>query len=140
MIKKLSLICLIALMGCTTGTTAIRGSLVRDNEIAKLRTGVQTKQDVLQILGTPSSTATLDPNKWFYITDHTQTKPLKKTEVVKRQILTLSFKDDILDSVKKVDETKSKHFRPNEEKTKTRGAKLGIIEQMLLNLTSGISH
>lgn len=139
MFKKFSLICLILLTGCATGTTAIRGSLIKDNEIAKLRTGIQTKQEVVQILGTPSSGSTLNNEKWYYITDHTLTKPLKKTQVIKRQVLTLTFKDNILDSIEKTDESKARHFRPDDEKTKTRGKKLGIIEQVILNLTDGIS-
>ncbi|MCP4355534.1 MAG: outer membrane protein assembly factor BamE [Proteobacteria bacterium] len=138
MFKKISLFCLLFLAACSTGTKSIKGSLIKDNEISQLRAGTHSKQQVIQILGTPSSKSTLNDDLWYYITDHTITKPLKRTKVSKRQVLILNFKDNILDKVTNLDESSSKSFRPEEEKTESQGKKLTIFDQIIQNLTSGI--
>jgi len=138
MFKQSLLLSLLFLTACAINTKSIRGSLIKENEINQLRLGTHSKQQVIQLLGTPSSKSTLNNDQWYYITDHTITKPLKKTQIDKRQILILTFKNNVLDKISKLDESKSKNFRPEEEKTKSQGTKLTIINQIIQNLTSGI--
>jgi len=135
--KKTLLGLLLVLTACA-GTTTIHGSLIKPADVDKLRIGVHNKQQVMRILGTPSTVSTLNQEKWYYITDIKVTEPLKKPYLKERQVIGLTFDENgVLDRVFEKDETVSKTFSPAEETTKTQGEKLGFFEQIFLNLTSG---
>lgn len=136
--KKICLGLSLLLTACA-GTTEIHGSLVKPADIDRLRVGVDNKQQVMRLLGTPSTTSILDEEKWYYITDVKQRKPLEKPKLKERQVVGLVFNEDgILDRVFEKDELSSKQFSPANETTKTQGKKLGVTEQIYLNLTTGL--
>ncbi|PPR10480.1 MAG: Outer membrane protein assembly factor BamE [Proteobacteria bacterium] len=137
--KKILLAGVLLLASCA-GTTNIHGSLVKPADVDKLRIGVHDKQQVMRILGTPSTVSTLNGEKWYYITDITVTEPLQKPSLKERQIIGLVFtQDGILDRVFDKDETVAKNFSPESTTTQTQGEKLGVGEQIYLNLTSGLN-
>lgn len=127
------------LLTACAGTTEIHGSLVKPADVDRLRVGVDTQQRVMRLLGTPSTISTLNEEKWFYITDIKVTKPLTKPKLKERQIVGLVFnKNGILDRVFEKTEIESKQFTPEQETTATQGQKMGVTDQILLNLTSGL--
>lgn len=136
-VNKFILVMFLLLSACASNTQ-IHGALVKPADVDRLRVGVNNKQQVLQILGTPSTTSTLNEEKWFYITDVKEKKVLAKPTLKERQIFGVVFnKDGILDRVFEKDEMSSKTFAPADVTTKTRGQKVGIIDQIYFNLTSG---
>ena len=136
---KNTLLGLLLVLTACAGTTTIHGSLIKPADVDKLRIGVHNKQQVMRILGTPSTTSTLNQEKWYYITDIKVTEPLKKPYLKERQVIGLTFDESgVLDKVFEKDESVSKQFSPEEQTTETQGEKLGFFEQIFLNLTSGI--
>src|SRR5690349_6416960 len=60
----------LAMSGCAKDVEQ-RGNLPKPEALAQLQPGEQTRQDVEQILGTPSTTAVFDSETWYYISGHT---------------------------------------------------------------------
>lgn len=134
--KKVCLGLTLLLTACA-GTTEIHGSLVKPADVDRLRVGVHNQQQVMRLLGTPSTISTLNEEKWYYITDTKIRKPLAKPELKERQVVGLVFtKDGILDKIFEKNEMESKKFEPAAKSTKTQGKKLGVTEQIYLNMTS----
>lgn len=135
--QKILLGLLLTLTSCA-GTSQIHGSLIKPADVDKLRIGVHSKQQVMRLLGSPSTVSTLNQEKWYYITDITVTEPLKKPYLKERQVFVVSFNEEgKLDKIYEKDETASKTFAPLDKTTVTQGQKLGVVEQIYQNLTSG---
>lgn len=136
--KKILISGLLLTLTACSSTTNIHGSLIKPADVDKLRVGVHTKQEVIRLLGTPSTVSTLNEEKWYYITDVTVTEPLKRPYLKERQVFGVSFnKENKLDKIFEKDESFSKEFKPSVKTTKTQGQKLGIMDQIYQNLTSG---
>tara|TARA_Y100001960_G_scaffold309024_1_gene366982 strand:+ start:2125 stop:2538 length:414 start_codon:yes stop_codon:yes gene_type:complete len=136
--KKIGLGLALLLTACA-GTTEIHGSLVKPADVDRLRVGVHNQQQVMRILGTPTTTSTLNDETWYYITETKIRKPLAKPELKDRQVFVLVFnKDGLLDRIAEKDELSAKEFEPSKETTNSQGKDIGIVDQIYWNLTSGI--
>ena len=68
---------------------------VFDNElISKVEVGKTNAGQVLNILGTPSTTSTIDAKIWYYIYSKAETTAFYQPNVSQRRIITVSFNDD----------------------------------------------
>src|ERR1043166_1360567 len=55
--------------------------------------GVQTKDQVAQLLGTPSTIATFDDKTWYYISKRTETTAFFPSDITDQQVLFVRFND-----------------------------------------------
>ena len=110
------------------------GFMPRNDLTAKLQPGKQDKNQVANILGSPTIIATFDQNVWYYITQTTENKSFFKPELIDQQILALTFDESGLLALL---ETKSildaKRIEPHSGKTPTVGRKLSIFQQIFGN-------
>ncbi|GAO97879.1 outer membrane protein assembly factor BamE [Caedimonas varicaedens] len=60
-----SLMALLVVSGCTARIDH-RGKLPDPEQIAKIKPGVQDKEEVLRLIGSPSTIAVFDENTWVY--------------------------------------------------------------------------
>jgi outer membrane protein assembly factor BamE (lipoprotein component of BamABCDE complex) len=67
------------------------GDHVEAGRLAQIRPGVQTREDVAQLLGSPSSTSVFDDERWYYISDVVETRSIFEREVKERQVVTIRF-------------------------------------------------
>lgn len=112
-----------------------RGNLVEDRRLVGVHAGSSTKQDVTKLLGSPSTTSTLDPNVWYYIGSITETESFLDPAIVQQRVLRISFNDQgVVDKVADVDTTESREIEPDEETTPTAGHEISFIEQLVGNL------
>src|SRR5215468_3454268 len=70
-----------------------RGNLPDADAVLSIEPGVQTKDQVSQLLGTPSSVGTFDDKTWYYISKRTRTVAFFDPEVVDQQVLRIKFDD-----------------------------------------------
>lgn len=68
-----------------------RGNRVDPDQLAQLVPGTSTRNDVMALIGSPTTRATFDDNTWLYISE--MTKPvIGSTNVVRdQQVVTVSF-------------------------------------------------
>ena len=109
---------------------------VFDNElIYKIEVGETNAGQVLNLLGTPSTTSTIDAKIWYYIYSKAETTAFYQPSVSQRRIITVSFNDD--SRVTSIDEyglQDGNIIAFNTNTTPTRGRELTILQQLFGNL------
>lgn len=124
----------IGLAACT-GRLNTRGNLVDPAKLAKIKVGQQTRADVSEILGSPSSVAAFDKETWYYISKRTETTAFLEPKLRGRKVVVLRFnKKGVVDEIKILGPADGKDITPVKRETPTVGSKLGFFEQLLGNL------
>ncbi|HWA42890.1 MAG TPA: outer membrane protein assembly factor BamE [Hypericibacter adhaerens] len=120
--------------GCSP-TIDTRGNLPDADNVLKIQPGIDTKNEVAQLLGSPSTTGTFNDNKWYYISTRTRSVAFLEPEIEDQQVLIVSFdKTGVVDDLKVLGLEDAKQIEPNERVTPTLGRELTIIQQLLGNL------
>lgn len=124
----------LGLAACDTPVT-VRGYVTDPESIEAIMAGQYTEEDVLALLGTPSTVSTFDNRKWYYI-GHKSTKfAFQHPEVVERSVLVVSFDDTGYVSYKQIFSLEDgREIEPIARKTPTEGRDLSILQQLLGNL------
>ena len=68
-----------------------RGNRVDSERLSQINKGVQTRGDVLALLGPPTARGTFDEENWYYISGQTQVMPGRYLELRDRVVVVLSF-------------------------------------------------
>ena len=123
------------LLGCSP-IQATRGNIVQDEKLVDLQVGVSTADDVVDILGTPSTVATFDNAVWYYIGQRTERIAFFRPEVIERRILVVEFDPDtlILQSMEELDYEDGQEVALIERETPTLGRRMTFLEQMFGNI------
>lgn len=124
----------LSLAACSQ-TTTTHGQVILPSRLAQVQPGVSTKGDVARLLGSPSTTGTLESSRWVYVSSVMVDKPLNPDILQKRRVVVIDF--DPSGTVAGIDdktEADGKDIEPDAATTKTYGQSLGIIDGMLDNL------
>lgn len=127
-------ICALALGACAQKID-VRGHMPDDEDLARISSGVHTKDDVAQLLGTPSTVSAFRDSKWYYIGQKSTEFAFFAPEVLERKVVVVSF-----DAVGVVTDTKvlsladSQEVDPVARETPTEGRELTFLQQMFGNL------
>ncbi len=123
---------LIALSGCAV--INIRGHEVDPVQLEKVKVGSTTKEQVAELLGTPSSVGTFGNKTWIYMSDTTQTRAFFPPYILKSNITRIEFDDKgrvaSLDSLTEKDHRVISHVKRS---TPTSGHSFGVLEQIFGN-------
>lgn len=95
-----TLIPAVLLAACTPQMDS-HGEHVDPDRLQTIRPGVQNRDEVARILGSPASTSAFGDESWYYISDVTETYSIFDTDVTERQVVTVRF--DQQGVVKEVD-------------------------------------
>ena len=58
-----------------------------NEDIQSIKVGVSKRDDVIKLLGTPSTEGVLTNDVWFYFSEKTETTAFLKPKIVKRNIV-----------------------------------------------------
>jgi outer membrane protein assembly factor BamE (lipoprotein component of BamABCDE complex) len=123
-----------ALTACS-GDLSRHGHLVRTTTIAELEPGVQTKDGILRLLGSPSSTGPFDDSTWYYISEQSRSVAFLRPHAVDRQVLVVRFDDQgILDEVGTLRGEDGREVVLVSRQTPTAGHELTLVEQLVGNI------
>jgi len=112
-----------------------RGNLLDPDKVIAVKPGKHTREDVAEILGSPSSITTFGSDTWYYIAKRTETFAFFAPKVTERQILVVQFsKDGKVLNVESVALEEGRVIEPVERKTPTHGNKITALEQLIGNL------
>lgn len=132
-------VALLAVGGCTP-IVATRGNLVEQDRLARIQTGQTTRDQVQNILGTPTATSTLDPNTWYYIGRRTEQIAFYAPEVVEQKIIRIRFEfDGRVSELSQIDDKDARDIDPVARTTPTAGRDIGFFEQLFGSLNRGRS-
>lgn len=122
------------LSACAT-TVDHRGYVPDQETIERLRAGVDNRDSVAQMLGSPSSVGTFSNATWYYVSKRTERIAFLNEKVVDQRVLSVAFDEDGL--VIEIHEYALEDGRiidPVTRKTPTHGRELNIIEQLFGNV------
>lgn len=104
-------------------------------KLASVQIGVQTQDEVAEMLGTPSSIGTFDPNTWYYISKRTSTTAFLEPDVLEQRVVVINFDDSgVVRGVRLYGLDDANAISPVGRSTPTKGKQLTVLDQMLGNL------
>jgi outer membrane protein assembly factor BamE (lipoprotein component of BamABCDE complex) len=89
----LALGALLLLPGCRLfdSPTIMRGNRVSDEQLAQITPGVQTRQDVQALLGSPTQSSTFGDGTWYYISSSTRARPGRELALTDQRTVVIQF-------------------------------------------------
>jgi outer membrane protein assembly factor BamE (lipoprotein component of BamABCDE complex) len=123
-----------ALAGCE-GTIDVRGYVPNEELRERLPPGLQTRQDVNDLLGTPSTVAVFKDETWLYITRKTKTVSFFTPTVLEQQVVAVDFDEKgVIADVRRYELADGKVINHVSRKTPSPGKELSFIEQLVGNV------
>ncbi|NRA73254.1 MAG: outer membrane protein assembly factor BamE [Rickettsiales bacterium] len=110
------------------------GKELTNEVLVKLRTKKSTKEDVLEILGTPSSISAFNDDIWYYISLKKKGVSVLKPKITEQIVIELKFKNNLLMQVKKYNADQVPSFKFNKQKTKVEGSDPSALKDFVRNL------
>ena len=124
----------LSVAGCS-GTVDQRGNLPEPDKLAEIHPGTTTRDQVVKILGTPSSTGVFDDKNWFYISRKTKQFAFFSPDVLDQQVYVVRFDGNgVVASVDRKDLKDGRDIQPAPGATPAPGRELTFLEQMLGNM------
>jgi outer membrane protein assembly factor BamE (lipoprotein component of BamABCDE complex) len=112
-----------------------RGNLLDPDAVLAVQPGVQTKDQVAQLLGTPSTVATFSDKTWYYISKRTETTAFFPSDVTDQQVLVIKFDDsNVVEKVQMYGMDDAYEIEPVSRTTPTYGAHLTMLQQLFGNI------
>ncbi len=124
----------LALTACASRITT-RGNLPDPDRLAEIQPGQHSRDQVAEILGTPSSTAVFDQETWYYVSERTTTFAFFKPRVTRRKVVVLRFDEKgVVSDISTLGLKDGRVIVPVERETPTAGTELTILDQLIGNL------
>lgn len=119
--------------GCTPMVEE-RGNLIKNYQLAEVKTGVDNQSDILKKLGSPTTKAPFDDNTWYYLGQRTEKRGIFDAKIVEERVVELRFDDlGTLQSLRQGQPSRLDvpYVR---DKTPTSGNEITAIQQFMGNL------
>ena len=125
---------LIMLQSCSN-KTIITGNLPDPDLIANIEVGQVSKNEVLELLGSPSTKATFNDNDWYYVSEKISTRAFFHPEVINRKVLIIQFdKREIVKKIKQLSLKDGVKIEMVDRITPTAGKEMTILKQIFGNV------
>ncbi len=124
----------IILAGCAA-TVEQRGNLPPRDELAEIHPGKTTKDQVVKILGSPSSVGVFNDRSWYYISRRTKQTAFFDPSVLDQEVYVVDFNDDgVVQAVDHKTLKDGQDVTPVARTTPAPGRQLTFLEQLIGNL------
>jgi len=123
----------LALAGCAT-TVAQRGNVPDPERLEQLKPG-DTKDSVVQLIGSPSTIGTFSDKRWYYISRKTEKIAFFNPNTIDQQVVEVQFdeQDKVLE-VKKLNLADAKDVEIIQRSTPTAGKSMNVFDQFIGNI------
>jgi outer membrane protein assembly factor BamE (lipoprotein component of BamABCDE complex) len=124
-----------ALVGCAASVEQ-RGNLPTADKISEIHAGTTTKDEVVKILGTPSSASVFNTDKaWYYISRRTAQTAFFDPDVLDQQVYIVRFDGNgVVSAVDHRVLQDGREITPVARATPAPGRELSFLEQLIGNL------
>ena len=130
----LTVFCISILCSCSTSKqnewfVTHNGNMPSEERIAKIEKG-SSKDDVLQILGTPSTVAAFDENTWIYMSSDIKRVAFFAPKEIDRNVLKIKFdRDGNVTQIARLNKDNGVDLVPSQEKTEVKGQEPGFFQK-----------
>jgi len=129
----LILTALCALSNCQTIET--RGQVIDDSLLPQLENKKLSKEEVTELLGTPTIIPDYIPNSWYYVQRTLARRAWFAPRVIEQKIIKIKFdKNDMLEEVIAINDTHKENINIVSEYTKTYGTELNSVQKFVKNI------
>lgn len=134
----LGLMANVGLTACAP-TVNVHGHMPNPDSIPEIKVGATNRDQVRELLGLPTSIATFDDKRWYYISRKTQTGAFDEVELLDQEIVVIDFDDGgFVKSVNVQNGTENtQDVTMVSRVTPTKGREFGFFEQILGNFGGG---
>ena len=134
-IKKYLFIALVLLSASCSPIVENRGYVFDEKLLDQIKVNETISNDVMDILGSPSTTSAIDASTWYYIYSKAETVAFYHPTVTSRRVLAVSFDDDNkVNNLKYYGLEEGKIISYVDRTTPTRGRELTVLQQLFGNL------
>ena len=134
-IKKYLFVVLILLITSCSPIVENRGYVFDEKLLDQIKGNETISNDVMDILGSPSTTSAIDSSTWYYIYSKAETVAFYHPNVTDRRILAISFSDNNkVNNLKYYGLEEGKIISYVDRTTPTRGRELTVLQQLFGNL------
>lgn len=124
----------VLLVGCVVSEDQ-RGNLPDPDKLAQVHPGTTTKEQVVKILGSPSSESTFDDDTWYYISRKTKQVAFLSPTVLDQQVYIVDFDDKgVVKDVGHRTLANAEPISPAPGATPSPGRELSFMEQLIGNI------
>jgi outer membrane protein assembly factor BamE (lipoprotein component of BamABCDE complex) len=114
---------------------SVHGSILDQQKLSEVKAGQMTRQEVQEILGSPSSKAVFDQESWYYISSKTSSFAFFEPKVLERKVVIVRFDDKgVVKKVENLDLKDGRNVQIVERTTPTKGKEFTLIEQVVGNV------
>lgn len=90
----------------------VQGQYIDDKLISQLQNNKMTKNEVVDLIGTPSIVSSYDEDTWYYPQRSISKRAWSSPKVVEQRVVELTFNDDIIKQVILLENTHLDNFKP----------------------------
>lgn len=90
--KIAAVLCVLALAACSA-VYRNHGYVPKEEDLSQIVVGVDTRDTVAEVVGSPSAGGVLDSSGYYYVQSRVRHYAYRRPEVVSREVLAISFDD-----------------------------------------------
>jgi outer membrane protein assembly factor BamE (lipoprotein component of BamABCDE complex) len=122
-------------LGACAQPVVTSGNMLDAERLESVRPGEHTRQDVVDLLGSPSSIGTFRDTKWYYIARQTQTTAFLEPDVLDQQVIVVSFDNTgVVEDVSEIGLDEAREVQPVARTTPTHGNQITVLQQLFGNI------
>jgi outer membrane protein assembly factor BamE (lipoprotein component of BamABCDE complex) len=122
-------------LGACVPQVSNHGYRLDEAALAQITPGRTTRDEVLQLLGSPSALTTFEGTAWYYVSQRTERMSFYQEEVVNRDVVSITF--DELGTVMQVNRhglEQAHEVSLVDRETPTAGSEMSALEQFIGNI------
>ena len=126
---------LAVVMTACTPTVKLHGYRLDRQLLTEVVPGETSKEEVLRVMGSPSSIGTFDDNDWYYVSQTTEQESFYQSEITAQDVVVIAF--DERGIVNRIDQRTlddAVDVVPSSDETRTLGKALSLVEQLVGNI------
>ena len=124
----------LVLIGCVPQVSN-HGYRLDEAAFAQIEPGRTTRDEVLQLLGSPSALTTFDGSVWYYVSQRSERLSFYQDNVVNQDVVSITFDDlGTVASVERHGLERAQEVSFVERETPTSGSELSAFEQFIGNI------
>jgi outer membrane protein assembly factor BamE (lipoprotein component of BamABCDE complex) len=132
--RSLAPLLLLLAIGCSP-TIDNRGHVLREAALVEIKPGVHRREDVQQLMGSPSTVAPFDSSTWVYVGEKAEQVAFLEPKVTERHVVVVHFDESgTVDSIKRLNRDDGREVDVVDRTTATAGNELTFLEQLLGNV------
>lgn len=127
----------VAMLGVAACTPIVstHGHALNPDELAQIKPGVTSREEVARLLGSPSTIGTFDQERWFYVSQRNEVMSFYKADITAQDVIRIDFDaSGIVTDVNTHGLELAQDIDPDSNKTRTLGNELTLVQQFLGNI------